>query len=59
MLINTEANKYLFINIKFAKQLFKLLNIKQYKIKQFFKTTSFNKKNLQVINAIIKAYFII
>ena len=43
-LINIGANKYLFINIKFAKQLFKLFGVKQYKIKQFFKAISFNKK---------------
>jgi len=46
MLINTEANKYLFINIEFAKQLFKLFSVKQHKIKQFFKAISFNKKFL-------------
>ena len=57
--INTEANKYLFINIKFVKQLLKLFGVKQYKIKQFFKATGFNKKFLQIINAVIKAYFII
>ena len=59
MLINTEANKYLFISIKFTKQLFKLLGVKQYKIKQFFGTIGFNKKFLQIINAVVKAYFII
>ena len=58
-LINTEANKYLFISIKFAKQLLKLLGVKQYKVKQSFKTTGFDKKSLQIINAVIKAYFII
>ena len=46
MFINIKANKYLFISIKFAKQLLKLLGVKQYKIKQFFKTTGFNKKFL-------------
>ena len=45
-LINTEANKYLFISIKFAKRLLKLLNVKQYKIKQFFKATNFDKNFL-------------
>jgi len=46
MLINTEANRYLFISIKFAKRLLKLLGVKQYKIKQSFKTTGFDKKSL-------------
>jgi len=46
MLINIEVNKYLFISIKFVKQLLKLFSIKQYKIKQFFKATGFDKKFL-------------
>ena len=46
MLINIKANKYLFISIKFAKQLLKLLGVKQYKVKQFLKATGFNKKIL-------------
>ena len=58
-LTNTETNKYLFISIKFAKRLLKLLGVKQYKIKQFFKITGFNKKSLQIINTVVKAYFII
>ena len=58
-LTNTETNKYLFINIKFTKQLLKLFGVKQYKIKQSFKATGFDKKFSQIINAVIKAYFII
>ena len=50
---------YNFINIKFAKRLLKLLGVKQYKVKQSFGIIGFDKKFLQIINAIVKAYFII
>ena len=57
--INMEANKYLFISVKFARQLFKLFGVKQYRIKQFFGAIGFDKKFLQIIDAVVKAYFII
>jgi len=38
-----KANEYLSIDVKFARELFKLFGVKQYSVKQFFKAASFNE----------------